>query len=221
MIAAEAHTPLERVRKKLEETFGQFELVADAGAARGRRGGELRLDVQRRRSASRRLVEIEYQKEGEETSSTRVVEPYVARARAAELVRVHTWDRTRDGERSFRLDRMREREAARARRSSRARASSRAGCATPAPRASSTRRRSRAGRSSAARGRSRDGTARRRPARRQPRVARERDLLATAARPSCSSPRTCARTFATARRSSRRSSASTACASRLRRQRAA
>src|SRR5207247_1340067 len=27
MIAAEAHTPLDRVRKKLEETFGQFELA--------------------------------------------------------------------------------------------------------------------------------------------------------------------------------------------------
>src|SRR5205823_352386 len=39
MIAADAHTPLDRVRKKLEETFGQFELaqtpnpqVADAEA---------------------------------------------------------------------------------------------------------------------------------------------------------------------------------------------
>ena len=29
MIAAEAHTPLERVRRKLEETFGQFELPAE------------------------------------------------------------------------------------------------------------------------------------------------------------------------------------------------
>ena len=27
MIAADAHTPLERVRRKLEETFGQFELA--------------------------------------------------------------------------------------------------------------------------------------------------------------------------------------------------
>jgi hypothetical protein len=26
MIAADAHTPLDRVRRKLEETFGQFEL---------------------------------------------------------------------------------------------------------------------------------------------------------------------------------------------------
>ena len=32
-IAAEAHTPLDRVRKKLEETFGQFDAPADARAA--------------------------------------------------------------------------------------------------------------------------------------------------------------------------------------------
>src|SRR5213076_969198 len=55
----------------------------------------------------RRLVEIEYQKEGEETSSTRSVEPYVLERELPNWT-VHTWDRTRDGERSFRLDRMRE-----------------------------------------------------------------------------------------------------------------
>ncbi len=54
----------------------------------------------------RRLVEIEYQKEGEQTWSKRVVEPY-SLERELPNWRVHTWDRSRDGERSFRLDRMR------------------------------------------------------------------------------------------------------------------
>jgi predicted DNA-binding transcriptional regulator YafY len=106
MIAAEAHTPLKRVRKKLEETFGQFELVQTPEPDVG---GELERLVSTFSTAirDRRLVEIEYQKEGEESSSTRVVEPY-SLERELPNWRVHTWDRTRDGERSFRLDRMRE-----------------------------------------------------------------------------------------------------------------
>ena len=106
MIAAEAHTPLKRVRKKLEETFGQFELVQTPEPDVG---GELESLVSTFSTAirDRRLVEIEYQKEGEETSSTRIVEPY-SLERELPNWRVHTWDRTRGGERSFRLDRMRE-----------------------------------------------------------------------------------------------------------------
>ena len=42
MIAAGAHSPLDRVRAKLEETFGVFELDADARAAGRRRGGPRR-----------------------------------------------------------------------------------------------------------------------------------------------------------------------------------
>jgi proteasome accessory factor BC len=106
MIAADAHTPLERVRKKLEETFGQFELVQ---TPEPHVGGEEESFVSTFSTAirDRRLVEVEYQKEGEETSSTRIVEPY-SLERELPNWRVHTWDRTRDGERSFRLDRMRD-----------------------------------------------------------------------------------------------------------------
>ena len=115
-----------------------------------------------RRSAtairSRRLVEIEYQKEGEETSSTRVVEPYVARARAAELDAC-TRGIARATASAASASTACARRSCSTRRSSRARASSRAGCATRAPRASSTRRTSRAGRSSAAPGRSRTASA--------------------------------------------------------------
>jgi proteasome accessory factor C len=105
MIAADAHTPLERVRRKLEETFGQFDLgqTAEPKSARAEEKlvGTLNEGIRRQR-----LVEIEYQKEGEETLSTRLVEPYVIE-RQLPYWYVHTWDRTRDAQRSFRLDRMR------------------------------------------------------------------------------------------------------------------
>jgi proteasome accessory factor BC len=105
MIAADAHTPLERVRRKLEETFGEFDLgqTAEPQSARAEEKlvGTLSEGVRRQR-----LVAIEYQKEGEETLSTRVVEPYVIE-RQLPYWYVHTWDTTRDAQRSFRLDRMR------------------------------------------------------------------------------------------------------------------
>jgi predicted DNA-binding transcriptional regulator YafY len=106
MIAADAHTPLDRVRKKLEETFGQFELARTppdprTGAAEADLVATLTEGIR-----ERRLVEIEYQKEGEQTWSQRIVEPY-SLERELPNWRVHTWDRTRNAERSFRLDRMR------------------------------------------------------------------------------------------------------------------
>ena len=105
MIAADAHTPLDRVRRKLEETFGQFELAQTPSP----RAGEAEADLVATLTEGireRRLVEIECQKEGEQTWSKRVVEPY-SLERELPNWRVHTWDRSRDGERSFRLDRMR------------------------------------------------------------------------------------------------------------------
>ena len=48
LIAAEAHRPLDRVRKKLEETFGEFELSQTPAAARRRRRGGPRRDADRR-----------------------------------------------------------------------------------------------------------------------------------------------------------------------------
>jgi predicted DNA-binding transcriptional regulator YafY len=105
MIAAEAHTPLDRVRRKLEETFGQFEL-AQTPQPHVENEEERLVGVLSEAIRDRRLVEIEYQKEGEETWSKRIVEPY-SLERELPNWRVHTWDRTRDAERSFRLDRMR------------------------------------------------------------------------------------------------------------------
>ena len=105
MVAAGSHTPLDRVRRKLEETFGMFELAQTPAPHEGTEEERL---VVRFSEAIRdhRLVEIEYLKEGESEASTRLVEPYTLE-RELPNWRVHTWDRTRDGERSFRLDRMR------------------------------------------------------------------------------------------------------------------
>ena len=105
MIAAQAHSPLDRVRKKLEETFGQFDL-GQAPEPDADTEEEKLVATLSRAIRERKLVEIEYQKEGEETWSQRVVEPYQFERRLPHWV-VHTWDRTKDGERSFRLDRMR------------------------------------------------------------------------------------------------------------------
>src|SRR5689334_15875981 len=105
MIAADAHTPLDKVRRKLEETFGQFELAQTPEPTIESAEEDLIGTLARGRD-ERRLVEIEYQKEVDAQPSTRVVEAYRFE-RALPHWYVHTWDRTSDGERSFRLDRMR------------------------------------------------------------------------------------------------------------------
>jgi proteasome accessory factor C len=105
MIAADAHTPLDKVRQKLEDTFGVFEL-AQTPPAHGEQAEEDLISTLARGVGERRLVEIEYQKEVDEQPSTRLVEAYTFE-RAMPHWYVHTWDRTSDGERSFRLDRMR------------------------------------------------------------------------------------------------------------------
>src|SRR4051812_9519016 len=105
MIAADAHTPLDKVRQKLEDTFGVFEL-AQTPAAHGEQAEEDLISTLARGVGERRLVEIEYQKEVDEQPSKRLVEAYTFE-RAMPHWYVHTWDRTSDGERSFRLDRMR------------------------------------------------------------------------------------------------------------------
>ena len=105
MIAADAHSPLERVRHKLEETFGQFDLP-QASEPRGARAEEKLVGSLTEGIRQQRLVEIEYQKEGEDTLSTRLVEPYLLERQLPNWY-VHTWDLTRDAQRSFRLDRMR------------------------------------------------------------------------------------------------------------------
>ena len=104
-IAAQVHTPLDRVRKKLEDTFGQFEDHQTA-EPRPEHDEEELVATLSRGIAERRVVAIHYLKEGEETPSERLVEPYTFERVLPNWI-IHTWDRSADGERSFRLDRMR------------------------------------------------------------------------------------------------------------------
>jgi proteasome accessory factor BC len=105
MIAADAHTPLDRVRQKLEDTFGEFELAQTPEPDVPRAEEDL-VTTFSDAINQRRLVEIEHLKEGDKDSTTRTVEPYRLERRLPYWY-VHTWDRDRDGERSFRLDRIR------------------------------------------------------------------------------------------------------------------
>jgi predicted DNA-binding transcriptional regulator YafY len=105
MIASEAHRPLDKVRKKLEQTFGEFALV-QTGEPRGDEAEEDLIATLSEGIKQQRLVELEYLKVGEESAVTHLVEPY-ALERQLPYWYVHTWDRTRDDVRSFRLDRMR------------------------------------------------------------------------------------------------------------------
>jgi proteasome accessory factor BC len=103
-IAAEAHTPLARVRRKLEETFGRFDLAATP-EPHDASDEETLVKVLSQAAEKRKVVEIEYLKEGE-SPSLRRVEPYTIE-RELPVWRVHTWDLTVDAARTFRLDRMR------------------------------------------------------------------------------------------------------------------
>jgi proteasome accessory factor BC len=104
-IAADAHTPLKRVRKKLEETFGRFDL-AGTPVARDASAEETLVRVLSDGVEKRVVVEIEYLKDGDDGPSLRQVEPYTIE-RELPVWRVHTWDLGVDAPRTFRLDRMR------------------------------------------------------------------------------------------------------------------
>jgi predicted DNA-binding transcriptional regulator YafY len=104
-IAAEAHTPLARVRRKLEETFGRFDLAATP-EPRDASDEESLVRVLSEAAEKRRIVELEYLKEGDDAPSVRRVEPYTIE-RELPVWRVHTWDLSVDAARTFRLDRMR------------------------------------------------------------------------------------------------------------------
>ena len=104
MIAADTRSPLDNVRAKLEETFGQFDL---GGTAESSSSAEEELVATLNEGINaHRLVEIEYQKEGEDSPTDRVIEPFHIE-RELPYWYVHAFDRTRSAQRSFRLDRMR------------------------------------------------------------------------------------------------------------------
>lgn len=104
-IAADAHTPLKRVRKKLEDTFGRFD-VAGNPQTRDGSAEETLVRVLSDGVDKRVVVEIEYMKDGDDSPTMRLVEPYTIE-RELPVWRVHTWDLSVDAARTFRLDRMR------------------------------------------------------------------------------------------------------------------
>ncbi|MGH3081029.1 MAG: WYL domain-containing protein [Gaiellaceae bacterium] len=105
MIAADAHTPLERVRRKLEETFGEFELAQTPEPDVPRAEEDL-VSTFSDAIRDRRLVEIEYMKEGEKQPTSRVVEPYQLERELPKWY-LHAFDPKNEASRSFRLDRIR------------------------------------------------------------------------------------------------------------------
>jgi proteasome accessory factor C len=104
MVAAGAHDTLANVRRKLEETFGQFELSQTPEPHVGAEEGLV--ESLSKAIDEHRIVEIEYLKPDEQEVATRTVEPYSIERRLPHWY-VHTWDRGRDQPRSYRLDRMR------------------------------------------------------------------------------------------------------------------
>ena len=104
MVAAGTHSPLDRVRAKLEETFGAFELTQTPAPHVGEE--EDLVDTLTHAIDDHKLVEIEYLKPEEQEVVTRSVEPYSIERRLPHWY-VHTWDIDRDQPRSYRLDRMR------------------------------------------------------------------------------------------------------------------
>jgi proteasome accessory factor BC len=104
MIAADTRSPLDKVRAKLEETFGQFDLGGTAASSDS--AEEELVAILNDGINAHRLVEIAYQKEGEDAPTQRVIEPFHIE-RELPFWYVHAFDRTRGAQRSFRLDRMR------------------------------------------------------------------------------------------------------------------
>jgi proteasome accessory factor C len=104
MIASKAHSPLDRVRSKLEETFGQFELTQTPEPHVG--AEEDLVATLTRAIGEHRIVELEYLKPDENEVAKRTVEPYSIERQLPHWY-VHTWDLDRDEPRSYRLDRMR------------------------------------------------------------------------------------------------------------------
>ena len=101
MIAAGSHSPLDRVRAKLEEAFGAFDLAQTP--RRVRRGGGPRRHAHPG-DRPPQLVELEYLKPEATEVETRTIEPYGIERRLPHWY-VHTWDVDRDAPRSYRLDR--------------------------------------------------------------------------------------------------------------------
>ena len=106
LVAADAGTALDDVRAKLETAFGRYDMRG-APTPQPTPLDEDVLSVLSAAVRSREVVEIEYLGRQDDSVKRRVVEPHYLRGVRGDWY-CDTWDRTRDGERTFRVDRIRE-----------------------------------------------------------------------------------------------------------------
>jgi proteasome accessory factor BC len=105
LVAADAHTTLAAVREKVEAAFGRYETRETPTPQHGALDEDV-LSVLGDAIRDRRLVRLEYlSRDGDEVTE-RVVEPHALRGVRGDWY-ADTYDRTRDGERTFRVDRVR------------------------------------------------------------------------------------------------------------------
>jgi proteasome accessory factor C len=105
LVAATAGTALDDVRVKLEAAFGRYDMRG-APTPQPTPLDEDVLSVLSAAVRSREVVEIEYLGSQDDTVQARVVEPHYLRGVRGDWY-CDTWDRTRDDERTFRVDRIR------------------------------------------------------------------------------------------------------------------
>ena len=105
LVAADAGTTLDDVRAKLEVAFGRYDMRG-APTPQPTSLDEDVLSVLSAAVRSRTVVEIEYLARQADAVERRVVEPHYLRGVRGDWY-CDTWDRTRDGERTFRVDRIR------------------------------------------------------------------------------------------------------------------
>jgi proteasome accessory factor C len=104
-VAAGAGTTLGEVRRKVEAAFGRFAL-RETPTPVAQREAEGILSAINDSIRNRRLVRIEYLGQSGSDMTERVVEPYLLRGVGSDWY-LESYDRTKDGERTFRVDRIR------------------------------------------------------------------------------------------------------------------
>jgi len=106
LVAAEAHTSLSAVRRKVEAAFGRFTL-SDTPPPQAAGGEEETVTVLNEGVRQRRLVRMTYLSRSSDELSSRLVEPYLLR-RGERGWYVETYDRTRGGPRTFKVSYVKE-----------------------------------------------------------------------------------------------------------------
>jgi proteasome accessory factor C len=104
-VAAGAGTTLDAVREKVEEAFGGFRLRDTPTPAAGREEEDI-LSILNRGLVEHRLVRITYLSRTGTELQERVLEPYLLRGVGSDWY-VESYDRLKEGERTFRVERIR------------------------------------------------------------------------------------------------------------------